>query len=91
MVEKNDERQNKVKEAKNDKAGRSVGPPIKKRLGKMGLGEMRLSEMRLGEMLPNRCFRLFSAVGLQMFNVRLFRCYIKNAAQTMQFRDNKNK
>ena len=41
MVEKNDERQNKVKEAKNDKAGRSVGPPIKKRLGKMGLGEMR--------------------------------------------------
>ena len=31
-----------------------VGPPIKKRLGKMGLGEMRLGEMRLGELLPNR-------------------------------------
>jgi len=31
-----------------------VGPPIKKRLGKMGLGEMRLGEMRFGEMLPNR-------------------------------------
>jgi len=26
---------------KNDKASRFVGPPIKKRLGKMGLGEMR--------------------------------------------------
>ena len=26
-----------------------------------------------------------------VLNVRLFRCYIKNAAQTMQFRDNKNK
>jgi len=37
-----------VKEAKNDKASRCVGPPIKKILGKMGLGEM-----RLGEMLPN--------------------------------------
>ena len=45
MVEKNDERQNKVKEAKNDKAGRSVGPPIKKRLGKMGLAS---------EILPNQ-------------------------------------
>jgi len=30
-----------------------VGPPIKKRLGKMGLGEMGLGKMGLGEMLPN--------------------------------------
>ena len=38
----------KSKKQKNDKASRFVGPPLKKRLGKMGLGEM-----RLGEMLPN--------------------------------------
>jgi len=37
-----------VKEAKKTKQVVVVGPPIKKRLGKMGLGEM-----GLGEMIPN--------------------------------------
>jgi len=50
MVQKNDERQNKAcqRSKKTTKQVVVVGPPIKKRLGKMRLGEM-----RLGEMLPN--------------------------------------